>query len=193
MGKLGIEVRVEQGAGAASGYMDAEYGAADIAEFVGVTRPAIVQALGYLERDGLVTKRSVGKKRLYRINAEHAYYPELRSIALKTLGGIETIAKEIRDDDGIRFAAVFGSFARGEEEPASDLDVLFVIDDEGWEETDYRIAAAMAGISEQIARHVSPNIYRSSEFERLRGEANPAISQILASPMTVLKGELSVA
>lgn len=174
-------------------HQDAEYGAADIAQFVGVTRPAIVQALGYLERDGLVTKRSVGKKRLYRINSEHAFYSELRSIALKTLGGVETIAKAIQDDAAIRFAAVFGSFARGEEEPASDLDVLFVIDDQGWEETDYRIAAAMAGISEQIARHVSPNIYRSSEFERLRGEGNPAISQILASPMTVLKGELSAA
>src|ERR1700693_4268736 len=92
-------------------HQDAEYGAADIAEFVGVTRPSIVQALGYLERDGLVSKRSIGKKRLYRIKANHAFYPELRSIALKTLGGIETIAKEIQGDAAIRFAAVFGSFA----------------------------------------------------------------------------------
>src|SRR5680860_245100 len=92
-------------------HQEDEYGAADIAEFVGVTRPAIVQALGYLERDSLVTKRSVGKKRLYRIKTDNAYYPELRSIALKTLGGIETIAKEIHDDPAIQFAAVFGSFA----------------------------------------------------------------------------------
>src|SRR5215207_8703789 len=79
-------------------HQEDEYGAADIAEFVGVTRPAIVQALGYLERDGLVTKRGVGKKRLYRMKTDNAYYPELRSIALKTLGGIETISKEIQDD-----------------------------------------------------------------------------------------------
>lgn len=174
-------------------HQEAEYGAADIAEFVGVTRPAIVQALGYLERDGLVTKRSVGKKRLYRINTDHAYYPELRSIALKTLGGIETIAKEIQDDPAIRFAAVFGSFARGEEGPQSDIDVLFVIGDENWEEVDYRLATATARVSEQIARRVTPNIYRASEFERLRREANPAIEQILSASMTVLKGELSTA
>lgn len=174
-------------------HQEDEYGAADIAEFVGVTRPAIVQALGYLERDGLVTKRSVGKKRLYRMKTDNAYYPELRSIALKTLGGIETIAKEIQDDPAIQFAAIFGSFARGEEGTQSDIDVLFIIDDEGWEETDYRIAASMAGVSEQIARRVSPNIYRVSEFERLRREANPAIEQILSSPMTVLKGELAAA
>lgn len=172
-------------------HQDAEYGAADIAEFVGVTRPAIVQALGYLERDGLVSKRSVGKKRLYRINADHAYYPELRSIAVKTLGGMETVSREIQSDEPIRFAAVFGSFARGDEEPASDLDVLFVIDDEGWEETDYRIATSMTAVSERIARRVAPNIYRSSEFERLRREGNPSIEQILSSPMAVLKGELT--
>lgn len=46
-------------------------------------------------------------------------------------------------------------------------------------------------VSEQIARHVSPNIYRVSEFARLRREANAAIAQILSSPMTVLKGNLS--
>lgn len=116
-------------------HQEDEYGAADIAEFVGVTRSAIVQALGYLERDGLVTKRSVGKKRLYRIRTDTAYYPELRSIALKTLGGIETISKEIQNDPAIQFAAVFGSFARGDEGAQSDIDVLFVIADKGWEET----------------------------------------------------------
>lgn len=172
---------------------DDEYGAAEIATFVGVTRPAIVQALGYLEQDGLVSKRSVGKKRLYRINTEHAYYPELRSIALKTLGGIETIAKEIQADPAVRFAAVFGSFARGEEGPQSDIDVLFIIGDENWEDVDYRIATAMAGVSEQIARRVAPNIYRESEFARLRREKNASVEQILSSPMTVLKGELSAA
>jgi len=71
--------------------------------------------------------------------------------------------------------------------------VLFIIDDKGWEETDYRIAAAIARVSEQIARRVSPNIYRASEFERLRRETNPAIEQILSSPMTVMKGELKAA
>lgn len=174
-------------------HQEDEYGAADIAEFVGVTRPAIVQALGYLERDDLVSKRTVGKKRLYRIRTDSAYYPELRSIALKTLGGIETIAREIQDDASIQFAAVFGSFARGDEGAQSDIDVLFVIDDDGWEEADYRIASSMAGVSEQIARRVSPNIYRASEFERLRRDANPAVEQILSSPMTVLKGELKAA
>jgi len=172
---------------------DDEYGAAEIATFVGVTRPAIVQALGYLEQDGLVSKRSVGKKRLYRINADHSYYPELRSIALKTLGGVETIAKEIQDDPAVRFAAVFGSFARGDEGQQSDLDVLFVIGDKDWEEVDYRLATAMASVSQQIARTVSPNIYRESEFARLRREKNASVEQILSSPMTVLKGELSAA
>jgi uncharacterized protein len=174
-------------------HQNGEYGAADIAGFVGVTRPAIVQALGYLEQDGLLSRRSVGKKRLYRINTDHPYYPELRSIALKTLGGIETIAKEIQADPAVRFAAVFGSFARGDEGSQSDIDVLFVIGDEGWEEVDYRLATAMAGVSQQIARTVSPNIYRESEFARLRRESNPSVEQILSSPMTVLKGELSAA
>ena len=172
---------------------DGEYGAAEIAQVVGVTRPAIVSALGYLEQDGLVTKRSVGKKRLFRIKTDAPYYPELRSIALKTLGGIETIAKEIQADPDVRFAAVFGSFARGEEGPQSDIDVLFVIGDEDWEEVDYRLATAMAGVSEQIARRVSPNIYRESEFTRLRREGNASVEQILSSPMTVLKGELGAA
>lgn len=168
-----------------------EYGIEELAQLIGAARQSVATALEYLEADGLVRHRTVGKKNLYTVAVDHPFYPEVRSVALKTFGGSEEILRAILDDQKVFFAAIFGSFARGEERLASDLDVLFVIDDDGQEEEDYRLAVTMVGIGSQIARQVNPSIYSRSEFQRLISETNATLQNILAAPMIVLKGDIS--
>jgi predicted nucleotidyltransferase len=166
-----------------------EYPVEDVAEAAGVSVIAARQALGYLERDDLVSHRAVGRRWLYRVNVHHPYFPDLRSIAVKSLGGHDEIARAIYDDDRILFSAVFGSFARGTERVGSDVDVLFVVADEGADDTDFRIASKMAGVSARIARQVNPSIYPISEFRRLQDAKDESLSSILAGKLLVLKGE----
>jgi predicted nucleotidyltransferase len=151
---------------------------------------AVRQALAYLEKDDLVSHRAIGRRWLYRANIAHPYFPELRSIAVKSLGGHDEIVRAIRSDARILFCAVFGSFARDAERPGSDLDVLFVIKDQGADDTDFRLATQMAGVSARIGRTVNPSIYPLTEFRRLQAIHEPSLETILAGHLLVLKGEL---
>jgi predicted nucleotidyltransferase len=171
-------------------HADAEYAVEAVASAAGVSVIAARQALAYLEGDGLVGHREVGRRWLYRANTAHPYFPELRSIAVKSLGGHDEIAQAIRADDRIIFCAVFGSFARGAERPNSDLDVLFVTDDRDSDDTDFSIATRMAGVSARLGRTVNPSIYSLSEFRNLLAIEEPSLEIILGGPMLVLKGEL---
>jgi predicted nucleotidyltransferase len=168
-----------------------EYGAEDISRIINADRTTVLKALGYLEADGLVVRRAVGKKFLYSVVTKHPFYPEIRGIAIKSFGGLSEVTTAISGDKKIVFAAVFGSFARGAETSRSDIDVLFVIEDEGWEEEDYKIATVMAGVGDRVAREVHPAIYSRSEFARLRGTRSQALLDILASPMIAIKGDIA--
>jgi predicted nucleotidyltransferase len=167
-----------------------EFDVDQLAASAGVTSVATREALKYLERDGLVSHRTVGRRWLYRINVAHPYFPELRSIAVKSLGGRDEVRKAIAADRDVLYAAIFGSFARGGERGGSDLDVLFIVADRNAEDADFRLATAMAGVSARIGRDVSPTIYSASEFLRLRAAREESLKQILAGPVLVLKGEL---
>ena len=171
-------------------HADAEHTIEAVASAADVSVIAARQALAYLEGDDLVSHREVGRRWLYRANTAHPYFTELRSIAVKSLGGHDEIAQAIRADDRILFCAVFGSFARGAERPNSDLDVLFVTDDQNADDTDFRIATRMAGVSSRLRRAVNPSIYPLSEFRRLQRTEEPSLKAILNGQMLVLKGEL---
>ena len=167
-----------------------ELGANDLARQVSVARPNILQALEYLEADGIVTHRAIGRKYMYRIVTEHPLYPELKGLAIKTFGGQEAVLRAIRDDKAVLFAAIYGSIARREEKRESDLDVLIIITDEESESADYRLATRLALAAQQLGRPIHPAIHPRSEFRQLR-KSNPVMRSILSSPMVVLKGVLA--
>jgi UTP:GlnB (protein PII) uridylyltransferase len=95
-----------------------------------ITLPAVLKALADLEAEGVVAKETAGGQFLCRINREHA----LVRNALEPLFQAErAAADELFAALGAAVAApkplaawVFGSVARGEERPGSDLD-LFVL------------------------------------------------------------------
>jgi uncharacterized protein len=166
-----------------------EFGAEELSARVGVARPNVFQALRYLEMDGIVNRRAVGKKHLYRAAVDHPLYPELKGIAIKTFGGQEQVLRALREDPRVLFAAIYGSVARGDENPRSDIDVLVVVADEDAEESDYRVASRLAVASHQIGRSVHSSIHSLREFHSLR-RTNDVMRSILSSPLVVLKGSL---
>jgi hypothetical protein len=110
------------------------------------------KTLGRLERQGIVIADSAGAGRLYRLNRAHVAAPHIAALAglreglvagLRTLVGAWIPAPA--------YAAVFGSFARRQGGPESDLD-LFVVrpqeideDDPQWRsQVDELTAAASA-------------------------------------------------
>ncbi|HAM35162.1 MAG TPA: hypothetical protein DEB40_10770 [Elusimicrobia bacterium] len=87
---------------------------------------AAKQELDHLERLGFLRSEASGNRRYLEVNQDFPLYPELKAMALKTLGLGAALRAAMVSLPGIQIAFVYGSVAKGEEKPGSDLD-LFIL------------------------------------------------------------------
>jgi predicted nucleotidyltransferase len=87
---------------------------------------AVKQELDRLERLGFLKGEASGNRRYLEVNQSFPLYPELKAIALKTVGLGAALREALARMPGIQLAFVYGSVAKGEEKPGSDLD-LFIL------------------------------------------------------------------
>lgn len=87
------------------------------------------RALDRLERIGLVTATELSNSRLYELNREHLYWEAVLNLLQAPARLDELIEKEVVEHFPARtVSALFGSVARGDAVPDSDIDILIVID-----------------------------------------------------------------
>jgi len=87
---------------------------------------AVWRELKNLEKAGLLRSESVGGRKLYQLNPEFPILSELRRILLKTVGAGDLLRKVLSRFEGIEAAFIFGSFAEGEQDAESDLDLMIL-------------------------------------------------------------------
>jgi len=148
-----------------------------------INRLTVIRALKGLTEQGYVLKVT-GNPPTYRANPKHYLFDEMRSIAVKTLGGFDALAGRIVDAPAIKYAAIYGSFARKTAGPTSDIDLLLVVA----EGTDPAVAEIVAGLAESahsLGREVSPTVYDEREFKAKRESG--FLHEVLSGPLIVLK------
>jgi predicted nucleotidyltransferase len=135
---------------------------------------------------GLVLKRSQGNLTLFRLNRDSPIVEELRRIFLKT----ESFGRFIRDNLeevwNIRFALIYGSFARGEESEGSDVDLLVVGDVD-----ERRMLSIFDKVEERMGREVNYIAWTVAEFEEKVRERVPLLDEIVSSPVIMIVGDFS--
>jgi predicted nucleotidyltransferase len=127
--------------------------AAMIARLSGKSYTGVRHALERLVEQGTVLESSVGAKTLYRFNGRHLLAPAITSIVdakrtfIRSLG--EIIDREFSPAMP-QFAALFGSAARGEMRPDSDLDLFLVRPDHADLDTFARYADELAEAATEL-------------------------------------------
>ncbi|MET4159957.1 nucleotidyltransferase domain-containing protein [Agromyces sp. PvR057] len=103
--------------------------AAMIARLSGKSYTGVRHALERLVEQGTVLESSVGAKILYRFNARHLLAPAITSIVDAKRALLQRLSELIEREFTPafpRFGALFGSAARGDMRPDSDLDLFMV-------------------------------------------------------------------
>src|SRR5439155_1095305 len=77
----------------------------------GSPRP-VQLALEKLLRQGLVESRRVGPLRMWRMDPANPVYPALRDLYARTVGLVAQLRTTLERETGVRYAVVFGSYAR---------------------------------------------------------------------------------
>jgi predicted nucleotidyltransferase len=157
----------------------------EISRAVGLGVGTVQRELKRLTAAGVITRSPHGHQVFYQANARCPIYGELRAIVLKTVG----LAYVLRDalsrlGRRVRVAFVFGSFARGDDRPESDVDVFIV-----GEATFADVVGAISEAQEAVGRDVNPVVYPVPEFRRKVAERHYFVTEVLAGPKVFLVGD----
>ena len=155
----------------------------EIARLTGVDAGNAHRALRRFEQAGLVTAARRGNQRLYRANRESPIFADLQGIVRKT-GGLADVLRDALEPLTTRIekAFVFGSIARGEPGPRSDVDLMVVGD-----VTFPEVIDAVYPLHERLGREVNPIVMKAREF-RSRAKDPGFIARVLDGPRIMLFG-----
>lgn len=142
----------------------------ELARLIGHSHNPTRAALEELERNGLVIHQRVGKANLYSLDNDNIIFTDILSPAFKLEDDLLNEAARIiyeRLGRGLVSVVLFGSIARGEEDPDSDIDVVLVFgDDVDPKEKEEAIADASLEITRKFGNQLSPIAVRKSEYEK---------------------------
>ncbi len=149
--------------------------------------PILVQReLENLEQLGLLKKRRVGRMVLYRLDEGASIADELKRIFLKTEGlGAQLLAGiSKKERERIRFALIYGSFAKGVEVASSDIDLLVIGGvDEG------AVLKSVMRTERETGRQVSLVLWTEDEFLEKAGLGIPLVRELAETPVIMIVGD----
>jgi len=152
---------------------DREFYIREIARLIGVSPMGAQKSLNTLEQAGIVTSQKKGIQKFYSVNKENPTYAEIKGLAIKSFGVARILKEVLGDVAGIEEAFIYGSFAKGEVDANSDID-LFVIGD-----VEYNVLSKAARKAEDIlGREVNFGLISEKEFFEKKKADNPFIKDI---------------
>jgi predicted nucleotidyltransferase len=137
-----------------------------------------------LERLGLLISRREGREKHYRINDRHPLFPELKQMVYKTIGLGEALREAIGGVAGVNAAFIYGSVAKGDERPTSDID-LFVLG----KPDQTQLATALREAEGRLRREINLVIMGEEEWQRRRKSKESFAVELLRSPKIFLEGD----
>ena len=160
-------------------------------ELLGAARAqlyAVQQALSRLERAAIVTKRPRGNRVYYQANRTHPAFDDLRRVVLKTVGVGDAVRAALDPVMGrVRVAAIYGSLARGEDTPESDIDLLIV------GSLSLRETSTLLGpVGRQMGREFNVTVYPPEEFRQKSRAKHHFVTDLLGAEKLFLIGSTDV-
>jgi predicted nucleotidyltransferase len=163
---------------------DATYTVGELASALGVTDMSIRRELERMCAAGIVERERIGRQGLYRANQGSPLYEPLRQLVERSTG-VEALLRDLLEEvPGVDTASIFGSWARGEVDAESDVDLLVI------GEFDYaELVSRLQELQERTGREINMVAMRPGELREHLKEGSGFVNSIMSSPMTMLVGD----
>lgn len=158
----------------------------ELARAIGKPAGTLVRELNALAAAGVLARRRVGNQVHFQADPGCPIYEDLRNILKKTVGVADVLREALAPLAArIRAAFVYGSIARGDERPGSDLDLMVV-----GEAKFADVVGALGPAQEALRREVNPSVYPALEFRKKTAAGDPFLKRVLGERrIFVLGGE----
>lgn len=145
----------------------------ELADRLNVDPSNLSKELRRLERDGLFASETRGRQKYFCLNREYALLPEVRRIVAKTIGAAPLLARSLKSIAGLQEAYLYGSFARDQQDAASDIDILVVGNPKS-----HALAEAVAKLERQLGREINYTVLTREEFQERRARKDAFVEDV---------------
>lgn len=157
----------------------------ELARHLDLTPSSLQRELDSLVKGGLLRQKKEGRQVYFCPDVDSPLYPELRGIVLKTVGLADVLRGLLAPfSKRIEFAFIYGSIARSDEHPASDVD-LMIIGDLSLAE----ISPPLREAEEIIGRPINPVIYSWAEILKKMKLDHHFVKNVIQSKKIFIHGD----
>jgi len=145
----------------------------------------VQEALKTLALLGIVETQTIGRAGVHTINEQHAAVAPLRAL-LDPVTALRDAVSSVTGKD-VSAVILFGSIARGEARPGSDID-LVVIAPPGWDKR----AELEDSVRTRLGNECDVLVFTEAEFDRLATTGEPVVADILQDGVPLIGAKLRV-
>jgi predicted nucleotidyltransferase len=156
----------------------------EIEGLTGLPIRAVQREVKKLEALGLLQRTIDGNRVYYQVDRGFFLFPELKGMILKTTGLGSLLGEKLQNEDRIKVAFIYGSYAADQETTTSDID-LFVIG----ELSSRELHAAVKEAEKLIHREINYTLFSLEEFRRKAQARNGFVLNVLEGQKIFLKGD----
>lgn len=155
----------------------------DLVQLVGAPASSVHRELGRALGAGLVYRDDRRRPHLYQAAQDSPAFQPLHDLLERTAGVPQRLADALSRVDGVRAAAIHGSWAKGRIRPDSDLDVIVVTEGDRNE-----ARKAVREVCRSVGREGDASVVDLAEFAKLAA-SNPFVQAALREPLITVLGD----
>ncbi|HMD96746.1 MAG TPA: nucleotidyltransferase domain-containing protein [Terriglobia bacterium] len=166
-------------------HIDQAFYLRELARRVGAGLGAVDREVSRLAGAGIISRTVQGRQVYYQANSKCPVFTEIKSLMIKTSGLAEVLQAALAPLAGrVRVAFIYGSFARDQQQRASDVDVIVV-----GGSTFGEVVAALNPAQETLGREINPTVYPVSEFRSKLASQHHFVKTVLKGRKIFLIGD----
>lgn len=155
----------------------------EMARFVGTSQGTCRRELNRLVDMGMLATFREGNLQYYQVNRQNPFYKEFSTIIRKTIGIEALLRSALKEIEGVTYAFIFGSYAKKEFKPESDIDIAVIgAIDEG------QLIKTVKNAEKALGREINYHIYTEDDFKK-KLKANSFLKNILQDYIMVTGDE----
>lgn len=156
----------------------------ELAAHLGTSPSSLQRELDRLTASGILERKQDGRRMYYKARTDSPVFNDLHGLFSRTAGIVPALKSELTKlRDKIRWAAIYGSVARGEEGVKSDIDLLLV-GDAGTSE----LLPVLRRMERQFGREVNAKRYSQKEFRDKMRAGDHFLKSVMKGKLVTLTG-----
>lgn len=156
----------------------------EIGRMIGKPPGVFQRVINNLEEERILSSEYKANARYFKVNKDYPLYEEFKRIIFKTVGIAGSIKKILEEIGDIQVSFIYGSYAKNQENPVSDVDVVIV----GQPEED-AIIREFDKLEKALSREINYKLYSKKQFNNAIVENDPFLINIIRNSKIMIMGE----